>query len=675
MNHKPLRKKSSPDTTALPSFGKAKILLVDDDERNLMALSELLKDIAEVITATSGRQALRHLLKDDFAVILLDVFMPGMDGYETAGLVREREQTARIPIIFLSAVNKETEHLMRGYAMGAVDYVFKPVDPLILKSKVGVFVDLYNMRSQVEEKSIAEQKLRDANYKAELDRLQIARELQVTREREAAILRSIPILLYMESAGSQSRRPDFVSGDFTSMTGFDFDEAQKDPELWERRLHPEDRGRVLEAVNASRETGRLSIEYRWQCADGSYKHFHDQAALVSEDTGSSPQFAGTLTDVTEQRLLESRLIHAQKMDAIGQLTGGVAHDFNNLLSAVIGGIHLLERRVDFQEREQRIIDQMRHAAEQGAELVRRMMAFARKQDLNPTSVATSSLCKSVAGLVEHTLGGTITVDWHCPDEARNIYADKSQLELALVNLILNARDAMPNGGKVNIAMDNFELGMDDPESGLNAGQYIRISVSDRGQGIPDDLMSRVTEPFFTTKEAGKGTGLGLSMVAGFVQQSNGLLKIDSRPGGGTQIDLFLPATEQPAVDPKTYESSPVRSSGATKAVLLVDDDESVRTVLGEQLRELGFDVDEVGDGNSAIERLKSNGSYDVLLTDFAMPGMNGLDTINQAMIERPALRALLMTGYADEGAVAHMRETVPIIRKPINVGDLLGLLA
>src|SRR5512139_3747118 len=160
MNHKPLRKKSSPDKTALPSFGKAKILLVDDDERNLMALSELLKDIAEVITATSGMLALRHLLKDDFAVILLDVFMPGMDGYETAGLVREREQTARIPIIFLSAVNKETEHLMRGYAMGAVDYVFKPVDPLILKSKVGVFVDLYNMRSQVEEKSAAEQKLR-----------------------------------------------------------------------------------------------------------------------------------------------------------------------------------------------------------------------------------------------------------------------------------------------------------------------------------------------------------------------------------------------------------------------------------------------------------------------------------------------------------------------------------
>jgi CheY-like chemotaxis protein len=165
------------------------------------------------------------------------------------------------------------------------------------------------------------------------------------------------------------------------------------------------------------------------------------------------------------------------------------------------------------------------------------------------------------------------------------------------------------------------------------------------------------------------------MVAGFVQQSNGLLKIDSRLGEGTRIDLLLPATEQPTNELKPLEPVDVRPSGTTRAVLLVDDDESVRTVLGEQLRELGFEVDEVGDGNSAIERLKSNGSYDVLLTDFAMPGMNGLDTISQAMLERPALRALLMTGYADESAVAHMRESVPIIRKPINFRDLLGHLA
>ena len=653
----------------------ARILLVDDDERNLMALSEVLKDLAEVVTATSGREALRFLLKDEFAVILLDVFMPGMDGYETASLIRERDQTARIPIIFLSAVNKETEHLMRGYAMGAVDYVFKPVDPMILKSKVGVFVDLFNMRMQVEEKSRAEQDLRDANFQAELARLQIARELAASREREAAILQSLPILLYMEPMSASPRCPEFVSGDFTAMTGFKFDDVQRDGELWQRRLHPEDRDRVMAAIERRRSTGRLSIEYRWQCADGRFKYFHDQAVAVPDPAGGEPQFAGTLTDVTEQRVLESHLLHAQKMDAIGQLTGGVAHDFNNLLSAVLGGLHLLERRLELGEREQLLVTQMRHAAEQGAELVRRMMAFARKQELSPTSVRPGSLCSSVAGLVEHTLGGTVQIDWRCADELPNIYADRSQLELALVNLIINGRDAMPQGGRIGVdilLIDRAEAG-DDPE--LTADRYVSVKVTDEGQGIPEQLVSRVTEPFFTTKEAGKGTGLGLSMVSGFVQQSGGKLRIDSQAGRGTTIELLLPCTDEAEkVEPvsPTVAPGPV---GQASSVLLVDDDDTVRTVLGEQLREHGFKVDEASSGKAAIDRIQGNGSYDVLLSDFAMPGMNGIDTIRAALTARPELRALLLTGYADEQAVSGLRHSVPIIRKPVNINDLIGRLA
>ena len=654
---------------------KARILLVDDDERNLMALSEVLKDLAQVVTATSGRQALRHLLKGEFAVILLDVFMPELDGYETASLIREREQTARIPIIFLSAVNKETEHLMRGYAMGAVDYVFKPVDPLILKSKVGVFVDLYNMRVQVETTSRAEQQLRDANYQAELDRLQIARELQATREREAAIIQSLPMLLYTEPLTTEPRRPDFISGDMPAMTGFDFDQVRDDPFLWERRLHPDDRDRVLAALRARQSTGRFSIEYRWQCADGGYKHFLDQAVQVKDGDDGTTEFAGTLTDVTEQRSLESRLIQAQKMDAIGQLTGGIAHDFNNLLSAILGGLHLLERRLSLEDREQVIVTQMRHAAEQGAELVRRMMAFARKQDLTPASVDPNSLCQSVAGLVEHTLGGTIDIDWSCSGKIQNLFVDKSQLELALVNLILNARDAMPQGGRIEVSIDGYEPADDDNPLELPPGNYVRIVVRDHGQGIPGEIVHRITEPFFTTKEAGKGTGLGLSMVSGFVQQSGGRMRISSVPGEGTTVELFLLSTPLPPPatdDVRRDRSKPVSTA---KTVLLVDDDEAVRTVLGEQLREMGFDVDEVGDGGSAIERLKLNGGYDVLITDFAMPGMNGLDTIRSAILQRPAINALLMTGYADEDAVAGARGSVPVIRKPIDLDELMRRIA
>jgi signal transduction histidine kinase/two-component SAPR family response regulator len=650
---------------------EARVLLVDDDERNLMALAEVLGDIAEVVTATSGREALRHLLKGEFAVILLDVFMPELDGYETASLIREREHTSRIPIIFLSAVNKETEHLMRGYAMGAVDYVFKPVDPLILKSKVGVFVDLYNMRVQVEETGRAEQQLREANFKAELERLQIARELQETREREAAIIQSLPMLLYMEPLSAEPRRPDFISGDMAAVTGFSFDEVQSDPHLWERRIHPDDRERVMAALSERAATGRFSIEYRWQCAEGTYKHFHDQAVLVKDGEDGSTEFAGTLTDVSEQRMLESRLLQAQKMDAIGQLTGGIAHDFNNLLSAVLGGLHLLERRLPLEGRDKLIVDQMRHAAQQGAELVRRMMAFARKQELIPASVDPRSLCKSVAGLVEHALAGTIEIDWSCADEVENLFVDRPQLELALVNLILNARDAMPKGGRINVAIDPLE-----PEVGASpsAARFLRIRISDQGQGIAGEIIDRITEPFFTTKASGKGTGLGLSMVAGFVQQSGGRLNIDSKIGEGTMVELILPSTQLQA---PAEEARPVALQIAIppKAVLLVDDDEAVRTVLGEQLREMGFAVDEVSDGGTAIEKLKSNGGYDVLLTDFAMPGMNGLDTIKSAVNERPTIQALLMTGYADEDAVADARDSVPVIRKPIDLDELMRRIA
>jgi len=653
------------------SAPKARILVVDDDERNLLAVSEVLQDLAEVVTATSGEEALRHLLKGEFAVILLDVFMPVMDGYETASLIRRRDQTARIPIIFLSAVNKETEHLMRGYSMGAVDYVFKPVDPLILKSKVAVFVDLFMTRIQAEETSRAEQELREANYRAELARLQAEQELEASRKRQAAIIESLPILLYMESASDGPRRPSFVSGDLRAMTGFGLEDVEADPALWQGRVHPEDRERVMAAIAERESTGRQSIEYRWQCADGSYRHFHDQAVLVKDDGG---EFAGTLIDVTEQRNLESRLVQAQKMDAIGQLTGGVAHDFNNLLSAVLGGLHLLERRLALGDREQLLVTQMRHAAEQGAELVRRMMAFARKQELTPTSVDPRTLGESVAGLVEPTLGGTVTVDWHCEAGIDNLYVDKAQLELALVNLLINARDAMPQGGEVAVRIDAPASSSEAPDPETEEGAFIRIQVSDQGHGIPPELVERVTEPFFTTKQSGKGTGLGLSMVAGFVQQSGGKLRIDSTAAKGTTVELLLPSTIRPVTEMASQESE-VRRIDTPRNVLLVDDDQAVRTVLAEQLRELGFHVDEVADGRSAIDRLNGNGAYDVLLTDFAMPGMNGLDTIRSAIEQRPEIRALLMTGYADEEAVADARSRVPVIRKPIRIAELVKVIA
>ena len=437
----------------VPDLGaeRARVLLVDDDERNLLAVATVLEDLGEVVLARSGEEALRHLLKDEFAVILLDVYMPGMDGYETAQIIRNRDQTKGIPIVFLSAVNKEAEHQLRGYSMGAVDYVFKPVDPIILRSKVAVFVELFEKTKEVERKARREQALLDANLRANSDRLRAEQELRRAEQRQAAIIQSLPMVLYLEPYETAQRAPTYVSGDLEAICGFTLDEVQSQPEIWAKRLHADDRNRVLAALEARRRTGRSSIEYRWQCADGSYKHFLDQAVLLRDAEGKPVEFAGTLTDISEQRSLESQLVQAQKMDAIGKLTGGIAHDFNNLLAAVIGGLGLLERRASLAEEQQRVLGMTKRAAEQGSELVRQLLAFARRQRLQPDPVDLGPLSDAVSNLLAHTLGGLVNVEWQLSEGVWTVFADRAQLELALLNLIINARDAMPSGGTVTVA--------------------------------------------------------------------------------------------------------------------------------------------------------------------------------------------------------------------------------
>ena len=614
-------------TKPLPMARRARVLVVDDDERNLLALSEVLAPIAEVVCSNSGRDALRQLLRDEFAVILLDVFMPDLAGYETAALIRQRAHTARIPIIFLSAVNKETEHLMRGYEMGAVDYVFKPVDPVVIKSKVAVFVDLFTTHQQLEE----------------------------SEKRQASILRALPMAIYEVTERDGELLRQFRGGDLAHFLGDQVETVIKGQRQWQDWVHPDDRPRLAQEPDHGSDS--VTVEYRWIGPQGTRHHILDQR--VATGTGSGPRrWAGSLLDITERKELEARLVHAGKLDALGQLTGGVAHDFNNLLAAMLGGIAILQRRLTLGEREQMVIEQMRHAATQGTELVRRMMAFARQQELIPDSVNPTSLCDSVAGLVAHTLGGQVKVNWHCPEAGLNLFIDRGQLELALMNLIINARDAMPEGGEISVAIEKDE--------GASEKQpMLRISVTDTGSGIPEDVLSRVTEPFFTTKEAGKGTGLGLSMVAGFAHQSGGEMRIDSAVGKGTTIVLLLPATQ----------TAPSRAEAAEpaaldwlkgKSVMLIDDDDAVRTVLTEQFRDAGGIVEDFASGDEAVAAIeRSKQAYDYILSDFAMPGLDGVETLRRLGKLSPGARTVLMTGNADDARLAKSPGLF-VVRKPLN---------
>lgn len=646
---------------------RTRILLVDDDKRNLLALSEVLDDIAEVVCAASGEEALRYLLKEQFAVIVLDVLMPGLDGYETAGLIRKREMSRDTPIIFLTAINKEDAHLLRGYDSGAVDYVFKPVEPRIIRSKVSVFVSLYEKTRAVERNAIIEQRLLRDKIDAQQERVHAIEALRQSEERQALILGALPLAVYVQDASADRVSPQFVSGDIEAITGFALDDFRHDPSLWAARIDPDDK-------DLADISGARSVEYRWRHADGSTRYLLDQSVVLP---GRGGAVAGTIRDVTEQHRLQDQLLQARKLDAVGQLTGGIAHDFNNLLASVLSGLSLIERRAELNERAVQVLDMTRHAAEQGKHLVDRMLAFSRRQNLKPQAVSLAAVSGTIDALLAPVLGGLVKLNWEIEDDLPSVFIDPSQLELALMNLVINARDAMPAGGTITIRLD----GRTRPDSipDLAAGDYVVVTVADTGTGIPPQLLPQVIEPFFTTKEVGKGTGLGLSTAYGFTRQSGGTLTIESPVGQGTRVAMWLPASDLAPVEPASPVPEPLESMAEVPAedvaVLLVDDSASLRAFTEMQLSDEGYRVVCAAGGAEALAMVERNAArYDIIVTDFAMPMISGLDVIRYARSVRPDWPAVIITGYAETDAMASRPGNVPLVTKPFTKDRLLAAM-
>jgi len=366
------------------------------------------------------------------------------------------------------------------------------------------------------------------------------------------------------------------------------------------------------------------------------------------------------------------------MDAIGKLTGGIAHDFNNLLAAVLGGLALLEKRVPLRDEDVKILGMTKRAAEQGSELIRRLLAFARRQALEPKAIEPKVLREAVSDLLTHTLGGLVELDWHFPDDIPQVFADQAQLELALVNLIINARDAMPSGGTVTVTAEGRTV-QPGERLGLAAGAYVRMCVADTGSGIMPEHLEKVLEPFFTTKEVGKGSGLGLPMVYGFAEQSNGVFKIESTVGQGTVAQLWLPAAE-PHTENKAVavarEGKPEQIAVGPLKILLVDDHPEVRRTTAALLEEFGHVVIEAQNGTDALAALAEDaGDCDLLISDYAMPHVSGTQLVRVARQRSPDLSALIITGYAETEAVRDLPDRVEILLKPFTPSALLGALA
>jgi signal transduction histidine kinase len=371
-------------------------------------------------------------------------------------------------------------------------------------------------------------------------------------------------------------------------------------------------------------------------------------------------------EIDEHRATEANLRQAQKLEAIGQLTGGIAHDFNNLMTVIIGNLEFAKMRAGENAAMASRLQAALQAAERGVALIQRLLAFARKQPLDPRSIDVGALVSGMEEFLRRTLGPEIRLVTAIDPDLAPALIDANQLELAILNLSINARDALSEGGTVRIDVNNRRVDRQAmPE--LTPGNYVVVSISDDGTGMDDTTLAKAFDPFFTTKEAGSGTGLGLPMVQGFAAQSGGTARIRSTRGEGTTVEVWLPQASAPPLSEPLDRSGSNIDRGAAN-LLLCDDDDGVRDLLGEFLSSIGYTVREASDGEKALRLLDSGAEVDLLITDYAMPGLDGLETIRQARLRRPELRSLVITGHA--APLAGDIAGVPILRKPFPPNEL-----
>ncbi|HKE93873.1 MAG TPA: ATP-binding protein, partial [Povalibacter sp.] len=504
------------------------------------------------------------------------------------------------------------------------------------------------------------------------EKLEAERQLRQSEARQALILRSLPVAVYSCDPQGQFAGPRFIGDGIAGLVGYPRQQFVDEPELWPSRIHEDDKARVLSDVGTIADTGVVSSEYRWLCADGSQRFFLDRAVLVGDESGRRQEVFGVCLDVTERRHVEQQLFQSQKMEAVGQLTGGIAHDFNNMLTVVIGNLDALTRALAGSGRNFDRVQMALIGALSCAELTQRMLAFARRQPLQPKPVHLGQICRNMVKLLSRTLGESVNIQVNVTDDLWLVLADPAQVESSLINLAVNARDAMTGSGRVVVDVRNAHLERSEDE--VPPGDFVVLSVTDDGSGMSSEVLSRAVEPFFTTKKMGSGTGLGLSMVYGFVKQSGGHMRIDSSLGRGTCVRLYLPRVIAEA----SFETVPVveepsEYSGQDRTVLLVEDDAGVRAVTAALLRDRDFAVIEADSGMRALEIIEREPAIDLLFTDVVMPGgMNGFELGRLARERRSNLPVLYATGYA--ASFSASEQHADVLAKPYREKDLLTKL-
>jgi len=655
-----------------------RILIVDDKEENLYYLQALLTgNGCTVVQARHGAEALFKARQDPPALVVSDLLMPVMDGYT---LLRHWKADARlkaIPFIVYTATYTEAEDEQLALSLGADAFILKPAEPEEFLARIrevqantaaavptparhpvgseNVLLKVYSetLIRKLEGKTL---ELEEANRALQQDvanRKVAEAALRESEQRFRQLAENINEVFWITDPAK--REMLYVSPAYEKIWGRPCAELYAAPGTWIEAIHPDDRERVRQAALTRQLKGEYDETFRIVRPDGAERWVRDRAFPVANEHGELYRIVGTAEDITERKKLESRFLRAQRMESIGTLAGGIAHDLNNILAPILMSVGLLQREITSEEGRETLAT-LKDCSQRGADLVRHVLTFARGVEGERVTIDLTHLKREFQKIIRETFPKNITCRFTTAPDLWTVTGDRTQLHQVMMNLCVNARDAMPEGGTLTIAMQNIVI--DEVYAGMNAdakpGAFTLIQVEDTGAGIPSAIRDRIFEPFFTTKETGQGTGLGLSTTQAIVRSHGGFINVYSEPGRGTTFKVYLPANVTPgAAAPAGEADSADLPSGRGELILVVDDEEAIRSVASRTLERFGYRVLLAAHGAEALALYaKRGGEIAAVVTDMAMPVMDGPATIIALKAMNPAIKIVGSSGLASNGGVA-----------------------
>jgi PAS domain S-box-containing protein len=657
------------------------ILIVDDNPTNRKLLRVTLKSLGhEVVEAGDGVEALNLLASAPFHAMISDILMPNMDGFRLCLEVRQIPALKNLPIVLYSNTYTSPGDAELSLSCGASAYLEKPVSAErledVLRKVLARPIPAESGRPK-EEFGVLKKYSERLITRIEEQNLELSRQkaaLEASEEKFRQLAENIQQVFWIRNL--EATEMLYVSPAYEQVWGRTRKELYANPAAWTESVHPEDRERIkAELSNWSVAAGPVEWEYRIVRPDGALRWIRARNYPVPDSSGNIYRIVGIAEDITERRGLEAQLLEAQKMEAVGRLAGGIAHDFNNLLTVINGYSHLTLEKLVKSDPIYKEIEEIHKAGEHAAALTRQLLAFSRKQVLQPQILNLNAIVSDIDQLLRRLIGENIVFVTRLDKDLGSVKVDPGQIERVIVNLAANARDAMPQGGKLTLTTSNVEF---DQAYALQhrevaPGRYVMIAITDSGAGMTEDVKSHLFEPFFTTKGPGKGTGLGLATVHGVVRQSGGHIGVTSEPGRGTTFKIHLPRVEV-ASEPIQKADGPRKDLQGSETLLLVEDEASVLLFARSVLVKSGYRVIEARHAEEALlVAERHTGALHLLLTDLVMPGLNGLELARRLVALKPGLRVIYMSGYSD--TLLHEGILPPgtaFLSKPFTPETLLG---